>query len=361
MSKEKIVDNKKVKHNTITEAQHAVMEQIKMLDKDAEAHDFVYTSAAFALLVLRPLMLKHGISKFKVNTIPGGRWQNGIGVDYTLVYRYQLTGAETLEPGVTYQDVYVEASGKVGKSGDKSTFAAQTTGGKYADVDFFNLPMTDDIEGFEEASALLEETYNGTSGKPKKNPKKAKVEDEDDEMEIPNTSKDISYKDGVLDIIQAVFDEYGEDKLLEFVEGDTRNKVEDLVEELVGEEGDEDEEEEEVKPKKNKKKKKSSGKKTKKSKPEEEEDDEEDEEGVELDDLDYDDPKVVKALIDQIDIEDEDMIHEIITGSFTDSEALKAFYTVCVEHAGEIGAEFQEQFNETHFEALQETFEELVD
>lgn len=344
----------KSKHETITEAQHAVMEQVKMLDKDSEAHDFDYTSAAFALLVLRPLMIKHGISKFKVGTTHHGRWQNGIGVDYELVFRYQLVGATELIEGVTYQDVPVQASGKVGKSGDKSTFASQTTGAKYADVDFFNLPMTDDIEGFEEAAELLEEMYN-TDDKPKKEKKKLKLEEpkddpeEEDDDEIPSSSRGINYADGVLDIIRTVFEEMGEEAMLEFVEGDTRNKVEALVEELLGNEEEPEDEDEEYD-----------------DEPEEEEEEydddepeEDDGEGVSLDDLDYEDPETVEALLNQIDIEDEEMINNILETSFTDVEALKGFYTVCTEAAGEISAEFQEEFTDRHFPILQEVFEDL--
>lgn len=339
----------KAKHATITEAQHAVMEQINMLDKDAQAHDFQYTSAAFALLVLRPLMLKHGISKFKVKTEHHGRWQNGIGVDYNLTFRYQLTGATELIPGVTYQDVYVAASGKVGKSGDKSTFASQTTGSKYADVDFFNLPMTDDIETFEEAAELLNEKYNDLPGGD------TQTEDgkTEEELEIPESSKGISYADGVLELIEQVFEAGGAKAVVNFTDGDTRNKVEALVEELVGEEPeDEEEDEEEEKPKK------SSKKSSKKSKKDDEEDDGDE---VSLDEIDYDDEDVIEALFQQVDIEDDEVITNLITNGFTDPEALKAFYTVCVERAGEIGADFQDEFNETHFETLQETFEELVD
>lgn len=334
----------KSKHKTITEAQHAVMEQIKMLDKDAQAHDFIYTSAAFALTVLRPLMIKHGISKFRVKTIPGGRWQNGIGVDYTLVFRYQLVGAEELVPGVTYQDVYVEASGKVGKSGDKSTFASQTTGSKYADLDFFNLPMVDDIESFEEVVEALENMYDDEPETPKKPTKEPEPEEE--ETEVPSSSSDLSYDDGVFDVIEQVFEAGGADALVEFTDGDKRKKVKALVKKLLAsadeEDVDEDEPEEPIK------------KKPKKSEPSEETE-------VTLDDIDYDDEDMVEALFEQIDIEDDDRISEILSSGFTDAEALKSFYTVCLEKCGEHGAEFQDQFNETHFETLQEKFEELVD
>jgi hypothetical protein len=371
----------KSKHNTITEAQHGVMEELKSLMKDSAADNYDYTSAAFAATMLRPLILEHGISKFRIKAQNDGRWHNGVGVDITLTYRYMLTGAKELIEGVTYQDVQVPGAGKVGKSGDKSIFAAGTTASKYADLDFFYLPMVDDIEAFEEMAEELEKELKKGRKKLKakdeeeeEEPFEADETEEEEEEEIPASSKDLSYKDGVLDIIEELYVEGGKEAVLEFTKGDTRNKVERLVEDLLEEE---EEEEEEEKPDKKKSGKKSNKKKSDKSKggsrlkkkKDEEEEEEEidpevltDEDGyLDLDGIDYEDPKVVAVLMENIDVYDSDFIRDALE-TFEDPEAMKAFYTSALEFIGEKdGPDEQEAFNDEHFDTLQERFEELTD
>lgn len=376
--KPKIDTENRVVHDTISDAINSVMSELKMIMKDKTSDgggDYLYTSAAFAASMIRPLMIKNGIIRYSKSVTHLGRWQNGIGVDYNFIFRYVLVGSSDLVEDINYIDTHVPASGKVGKSGDKSTYAAITTGGKYADLITYYLPMIDDVEEFEELMDVLE---NGETEKPKKKrgkvkPEAEKPEPEEEEAEVMSTSsKDYNYSDGVLDLIQKLFDEGGIEAVEQFTDGDGRKEVVNLVEELSEEEVEE-EPEEKPKPKKSNKKKSSSkrggsrvktkkDKKSKKEEPEEEEleyDDLTDKDGyLDLDELDYDNPAVVAALLKNIDLEDAETFSDCID-SFEDREQMKAFYTVCLEKAGEEGPDFQTDFNEEHFKYLQERFEDL--
>lgn len=353
-----------VKHKTITEAQHAVMNEIKMLDKDSEGYEYAYTSAAFATIILRPLMIKHGISRTKIKSENQGRWQNGVGVDTHMVFRYMLVGTTEPKEFINYIDVEVDASGKAGKSGDKSMYASATTGGKYANLDFFDLPMVEDVEEWQEASELLDEEYgiNGTE-KPKKEKnkstkkkkKKKKVidaepepepeeEDDIDEEEVAASSTEYNYNDGLFDIIDALFEEGGIETVIEFTEGDTRKKVTRVVEELKEDAGwDEEEEDYEEE-----------------DDYDEEEDSEEDEEELDLNTADFEDPDIQAAFMEEIDLEDDDLITQCID-AIEDPDQLAMFYSVCVEYANEMGQDFGDSFNSEHFDYVQERFEEMSD
>ena len=364
------------KHNTITEAQHAIMEELKLLGKDKEGFDYLYTSAAFATTMIRPLLIKHGVSRTKIKSENKGRWQNGVGVDIHAVYRYMLVGTEEPKEFINYIDVQVDGSGKAGKSGDKSMYAAATTAGKYADLDFLYLPMVEDVEQYDEIVAELEDAYNKEDEDPQ--PRKAKRAQEPDEQpepprqtkkkkrlkvnkpapepepepeevteqEIPSNSSELNYNEGVFTVIEAIYEQEGIEAVLDFTEGDTRNKVEDLVEELKEDAGWYDEEgepEPEIE-----------------DEPEEDEQYEEEAEGVDLNELDYNDPDVQAAIGEQIDLEDDEMIRQCLD-SFTDGDQLTMFYTTLLEHAQEVSQDFADSFNEEHFDYLQELYEELED
>lgn len=348
------------KHKTISEAQHAIMKELRMLLKDSESeagkYSFDYTSAAFAAASIRPLMIKHGIVKFPVKATNMGRYGNGTGVDVDYVFRYKLVGAETLEEGITYDDVPVSGSGKVGKSGDKSIFACATTTGKYADLFYFYLPMVDDIEAFDEIMDVMsqeteiEEPPKKKLKTSKSSPEPEEEEEPEEDMEIPGSSSDMNYSDDPFSLIEDLYEQAGIEAVLKFTEGDTRNKIEDLVEDLKADAGysDEDveeepEEEEEV--------------------PEEEEEtaEETDEEAVDLDELDYDDPETVAAIMEQIDLysEGEGFAVEDVIDEFEDPEQLKMFYTRALETVSEEDPQYAEEFNEANFEHMQDRYTEL--
>lgn len=384
-------DNNEVKHETITEAKHAVMKDIKYLMKDEVSnqgsYSFDYTSAAFAAGMLRPLMIKHGIVKSAPGSVNHGRYGDGVGVDVGYRFRYTLVGAkgrqgaEQLVEGVHYEDVCIEGSGKVGNSGDKSAFAACTTAGKYADLICFYLPMVDDVEAFKELTEIVEGNYE-TKEVPdepkqapkgtKKNKRKSRVktkkesEPEPEEPEVEDSalrSVDMNVGEAkeVIDTIleQADSEEEALEAIAEFVEeeasldeDDSRrrvtlmdhvDKVMDALSEVEEEPEPEPEEEDE---------------------PEEVEtdniDDAIDEDGyLDPDKVDYEDPDQVAELFTLIDINDDEMIGELMD-SFEDGEQLKSFYTAVYEELASESAEQAEAFTEQHFPHFQELIEELM-
>ena len=197
-----------VEHSTIGEALLAIEKEVQGIIKDATASPgaggYGYSSQLAVTARLRSVYIKNGVLRRRIKVVPHGRFANGVGIDMVLTYRYYLANNTDEEVvGINCIDTEVFASGMVGKSGDKSTFAAQTTGGKYNDLDTLYLPAFDDVESFEEitgrhaseeeeAEEEAPKTVSKSRGKSKPKPKpEPEEEEEQEEEEAPKAKKSL--------------------------------------------------------------------------------------------------------------------------------------------------------------------------
>jgi len=323
-----------VTHDTITEAIDGVRQEIDGLIKDrtfapGKNYEYDYASQVLTVANLRPLLIKHGIIRYRTKSENKGRFDQGLGVDIDQTYRYMLKGAKEMVEGITFLDQQTSGSGKSPSDGGKACMAAATTGSKYADWDMFYLPIVDDLEDLDEVNEIRDIYFNREVSNADQVIRK---EDEEEEEKKKTTKKRSTKK--------------------------TSKSKKGKKSEPEPEEEEDEEEEEKSKKKTSKKARSSKRNKKKKEEEPEPEEEEDEEEGVDLDELDYDDPEVKEMLTENLDLTDVELIDEYIE-SFEDREQLKAFFEILQEIAKDESSKFAREFTDDHFGLVQECFEEL--